>query len=296
MSQDLRPTSLKEITKEQRKKALFDSWKNKDKSDRVWYLEDGDILKEEYSIESFTPEDGAVFFAILPRPESEIFFKEIFIHYNIGPDNNAFLCPNKMFSDNCPICDYLQELKNAGEPEDVYKEYYWTKRYLFWVVNVENKRTVKDGVYIYDAPKTVKNGILDVCVDERTKDIIDISDPTEKVNIVFRRVGKKGDMRTNYKGFKLEDRTEEIPDEYFDLPDMNDLLVPPDVDLMRKVLGIEEKLNKESKLDDSFSSRHEKKEERSRFGKRDEVIEEDAILSDDDFSKDELDELETKSR
>lgn len=234
---------MSKITKEMRQKALLEDYKNRGKSDRNWYLIDSTVLKEEYGVESFTPDEGSVFLAVLERWESEKFFLELFVHYNVGPDNHAFLCVNKMFGDTCPVCALREELKMKGEPEDIYNEYRYTRRYLMWIVNMETPRTIKNGVFIYDTPMTVKNGILDVCVNPRSGEIIDPSDSEEKVNIVFKRIGKKGYRRTEYKGFKLEDREDEIPEEYYDLPEMEKLIVTPDVSEIKQCLGIVTKPN-----------------------------------------------------
>jgi len=229
---------MSKITNEMRRKALLQDYKNKGKSDRSWYLIGSDELEEKYQLKSFTPDEGHIFLSIIERWESEKFFLELFVHYNIGSDNHAFLCVDKMFGEPCPICALRNELKTAGEPEDIYNLYRYTKRYLMWVVNAETARTIKEGTHLYDAPTTVKNGILDICVDPRNDKIIDPSDQAEMVNVVFKRVGKKGYQNTKYTGFKLEDREEELSDEFFDVPPMEDLLIKPDIAEMKKCVGL----------------------------------------------------------
>jgi len=266
---------MKKIDAETRRQALKDDYKNRGKSDRNWYIIDSTELEEEFKIKSFTPEAGSVFIALLERWEDPKFFLEIFVHYNIGPDNHAFLCLDKMYGEICPICAIRDELQKAGEPDDIYNVYRYTKRYLMWVVNAESPRTIKDGVMLYDAPSTVKNGILDACLDQRSGDIIDPSDPKEKVNIVFKRIGKKGSLRTEYKAFSIENREDKIPEDYYELPEMNKLLREPELSEIKKVLGLATRKERDTEEDTDKrgrgrAEREEETEEKSerRFHKR----------------------------
>jgi len=257
---------MSKIDRETRKKALREDHNNVGKSDRSWYLVDN--IEEKFGVKNFTPAEGNVFLAFLERWEDPKFYLELFVHYNIGSDNHAFLCLDKMYGEQCPICAYREELKSSGEPEDIYNEYRWTKRYLMWVVNAETKRTIKEGPMIYDAPGTVRNEILDACVDPRNGEIIDPSDPDEKVNIVFKRKGKTKN-NTKYSAFQLEEREDEIPKEFYDLPEMKELLLKPEVSDIRKVLGFSSR-GQEEKHDTPQRSRFRKDIDTDEVGKDEE--------------------------
>lgn len=276
---------MTKITKERRKEALLQAYKDKGKGDRHWYLVD---VEQEYGISSFTPDEGNVFITILERKESLKFFQEIFVHYNIGADNHAFLCLDKMYGKTCPICALREELKASGEPDDIIKAYNYAKRYLMWVVNAESARTFKEGPKLYDAATTIKNGILDACIDPRSEEIIDPSDPAEGINITFKRIGKKGNQRTEYRGFSKETRDFDIPEDYFDLPDMMDLLIEPDINDIKKVLGLVagKKRNNDEEEEDEKPRRKfrddDEKDERPRKLKSRRTEEEDEANEDDD--------------
>lgn len=226
----------KEFDKKERIDALKEGYDKMGKGGGLWYMIDDNDCKE-FGFKKLTPKPGNVFLAILPRPDNPKFFEEIYVHYGIGPNQYAFLCPNKMYGEDCPICTYRKELLDRDEPDEVLRLFSYTKRILLWVVNVENNRGVDEGVYIYDAPNGVLKGIAGQTKDTRTGEIIDISDPVEDLELQFVRTGK--DMHTKYDSFKVERRQEEIPEDYYEVPiDMIDVIIQPDIDAMEKALGI----------------------------------------------------------
>lgn len=189
---------------------------------------------EEMGFNKFKTEPGPIFIAVLPRLEDPVFCYEMFVHSNVAQGKH-YICPQAMYSDPCPVCDLRQELYDNGD-DDAAKNYYPSKRYLMWVVDVGSKRTIAQGPYLWDTPKSVIDGIFELCVDERTGETIDVSDPEEGINIVFKRIGKALD--TKYIGFKTEPREEDIPEEYYDLPPVTDFIIPPDIDKMKKLTGM----------------------------------------------------------
>lgn len=55
---------------------------------------------------------------------SEYFEREFFVHKNVGPDRDWFVCPARTFKKPCPICEYLR--KKVDDPdmsEDEIKEH-----------------------------------------------------------------------------------------------------------------------------------------------------------------------------
>ena len=225
----------KSYDKKERVNALGDAYDNIGKGGLYYMIDDTEC--KDFGFNKFVPKPGNVFLAILPRPDSATFFKQIYVHYDVGPNHYAFLCPNKMYDEVCPVCDRRKEVSDRGEPDEVVKLYSWSSRVLMWIVNVENKRAVQEGVYLYDAPLGVLKGIAGQTKDTRTGEIIDISDPVEDLELQFKRVGK--DMHTKYDSYKTERRGAEIPDIYYDDPiDMVDVLIQPDVEAMEKALGI----------------------------------------------------------
>jgi len=221
------------ITKEKRKSSLADFVKNRSKGGNFVFITKSDDDLEQYGVKRFKTDPGPIFIAILPREDSELFFYELFVHRGLA-DKKDFLCPQRMFNEACPACQLADELESAGDSDGA-GPYYPGRQYLMWVLNMDNPRTLAEGPHLYQAPKSVLDGIFEVCVDVRTGETLDVSDPDERINVVFKRTGKG--INTRYVGFKLEDREEDIPKEFFDLPPMSDMIIMPDVNQMRQVIG-----------------------------------------------------------
>ena len=74
-------------------KARLDSVKNKNKAGGFW-----------------KPQDGQLVIRIVPTADGDP-FKDYFFHYNLGGENRSgILCPKKNFADDCPICDFKDQL------------------------------------------------------------------------------------------------------------------------------------------------------------------------------------------
>ena len=60
------------------------------------------------------PEDGESNIRIVSTPDGDP-FKEKFFHYGIG--GQSFLCPKRNFGDDCPVCNFANQLWNEGTEE-----------------------------------------------------------------------------------------------------------------------------------------------------------------------------------
>jgi len=65
------------------------------------------------------PKDGTQVIRIVPTEDGDP-FKDYWFHYNLGPDQRGgLLCPKKNHGDNCPICDFKDQLwKDFNETQD----------------------------------------------------------------------------------------------------------------------------------------------------------------------------------
>lgn len=172
-------------------------------------------------IEQFKCADGDNFLCVIPPKDDEAFFgKKVYAHYNIGVDNTVFLCAKKMYNKPCPICEAAYKLMKEDREDEQIAELRPSIRYLFFVVDMTSKKTVKKGVQWYDAPKMVKDGICSISQAKRTKEVIDVSDPDEGKNVCFVKTGSR--LRTRYDGYELEDREYDFQDEWLDVPDFED--------------------------------------------------------------------------
>jgi len=181
---------------------------------------------------------GKNFLTFLPQPDGGDFFLEAFVHNNIGSERSNYLCPSRMWGEECPICNYRLELEHSGEPREVTKVFWPGTRYLFFVLNMASPETIKKGVMLYEAPFAIMKGIIGLSENPRTSEILDISDKNEGFTMVFTRQGT-GQNNTEYLGFQREDWQRKIPDVYYEsVPSFEEVIVHPDPVEMEKALGI----------------------------------------------------------
>lgn len=230
-------------------------------SSGLWYIKDSTDL-EEMGILSFKSKKGDNFLAFLPqRDPAEDYFNEIFVHYDVGASGQAFLCPKRMYEEDCPVCMYADTLKRAGEPKDIYRTFLPTTRFLFFIVDVTNSSETKKGIQIYDAPRTIMTGIIGQSELPRSSEVLDISDPLDGFNLVFRRTGMTQN-NTKYEGFQREDRRKAIPQEFYDeVPSFDEVLVAPDIEAMEKALNVAPDDDEEYEAPRKVSKRKDRDEE-----------------------------------
>lgn len=191
-------------------------------------------VKEDFlaaiDMKRWTPGKGHNFISIVPPKREGFFGERLHVHFNVGPSNDAFLCPQEMKRMRCPICEYREKLKEDPEAnQDAVRNLYPTIRYLFFIIDSKSGDTKKEGVQLYDAAFSVQKGIMGVSVNKRTGEVIDVSDPKEGKVVSFDRTGM-GPKDTKYVSFELEDRPP-LPSDIFDtIPDFDELIEYADYD------------------------------------------------------------------
>jgi len=156
-------------------------------------------------------------FSKYPADKLPFYGKEIFIHTGIGPDGRTFVCPKRMLNQRCPICEYADTIRAQNANDDRLKELWPSRRYFFFIYNVQDAETEKLGLHWFDSPVSVKDNVISLSKDRRTGDFIDVSDPLTGKDIEFERVGKG--MTTKYEGFKLMDNSPPPQEWYNNAPD-----------------------------------------------------------------------------
>ena len=255
---------MKKFTREDRLKAQEESFKKTaKKGGGAFILPDEETLEDTYGITYFKPKGGTTsYLAILPRIDSPTFYYEVFVHY-IESTKSSFLCPEMMSGEKCPVCNYRRQLEKENEDKDIINSFRPRKRDLMLIVNMKDKRTMKEGVKLFDAAPSIINGIAGQVVNDRTGEILyDVTE--DPVNIVFKRTGEK--LNTDYGAFKIEEREWDVPEEFYEnLPALDDLIVQPDIEAMKKAVGnidiVEEDEEKEKPTRKTSRREIEEKEE-----------------------------------
>lgn len=121
---------------------------------------------------------------------------DIWVHYNIGEDNNAYLCLNKMKKGNCPICEEMNKITD----EKVANAIRPVHRVLQWLIDRDNE---KDSPMLWAAPEQFDTTICSVAVNRRSGAARKVSNPDTGCDISFKidGVGK----HRKYLAHKCED-------------------------------------------------------------------------------------------
>lgn len=214
---------------EARRKMIEEDAKLGEGSGATFYYVDRNQA-ETFGLVQFKPAVGNNFIRIVARDGDDNVRLLIWRHQNVGASKNTFLCLNKMYSEPCPICEKLAEIRTENPKHPALDEMYAGRRVLLYVVDTTSDETIAEGTKWFDCPPSIYTNIVELAKDSRTGECIDVFCPDEGCGIIFDRKNKKGNP---YTGFKLESPSR-IPDEWFaNLPLYEDLLIIPEYQKMQ---------------------------------------------------------------
>lgn len=129
-----------------------------------------------------------------PKGDSDSFYSEGFLHFNLGEDGNTVVtCPKTFGSkERCPICEYVEELQKSKNKEDAKlasKLKATRKIYVNTISRDDDEETTK----VLPIGVTVLKGLLEAICDP---DYGDITDPDEGRDVTITRKGEG--MKTEY--------------------------------------------------------------------------------------------------
>lgn len=171
--------------------------------DRAKSLGGGDfdkICKPE--VQMFTPNDGDNVIRILPPTweKPEHYGLDLWLHYKVGPDEQTYLCLNKMNGEDCPVCEERRKAVADGD-EDYADQLKPKQRVLIALIDRENE---KDGVQVWSMPWGVDKDLLSRSVDKKTGEVLALDDPENGYDVEFERTGQG--IKTKYIGLALARR------------------------------------------------------------------------------------------
>ncbi len=168
------------------------------------------------------PDEGNNKFRILPPKdeallEEGIFYKEMYYHYGIGPENKAVPCPKKISGDDCYICEHIASQKKKGNSEAVSDLYPRARIYY----NIWDQSEDAPNVKLYGSGIKIFKEIIGYLTDEE-EGWGDITSLTEGRNINLERAGTG--INTTYSlrvSGKVTDASGDItPDMLYDLEEV----------------------------------------------------------------------------
>jgi hypothetical protein len=150
----------------------------------------------------FRPKAGDNTFRILPPTwdNHEHYGFDIWVHSYVGADNSTYLCPSKMKSKPCPICDAAREAKSAGEEDDA-KQLSVARRVVCWVIDRdadEDPAIPK----LYSMSWSQDRDIAALCTNKRTGKILLIDHPDEGYDVSMKKTGQG--LKTKYIGWQID--------------------------------------------------------------------------------------------
>lgn len=145
----------------------------------------------------FKSKEGENQIRIMPRSPSEDFDKwgdhwgiDIYIHYNVGPDNGTYLCTDKMTGEPCPVCDARRDIEDQEEADQLKP----SRRILCWLVDRNDE---KAGPKLWSMPHGTSKDVSAVSQVKGSGEVLLIDDPENGFDVYFDREGEK--KRTKYK-------------------------------------------------------------------------------------------------
>lgn len=146
------------------------------------------------------PKEGKNIIRILPPTwdDARHYGLDIFVNFNIGPDNQSYLSLSKHDKGPDPLAEARREAMNDGN-KDFAKKLNPSQRILYWIID---RMDEDEGPLLWAAPFTFDKSLSNLCIDEDTKEVIFIDDPESGRDIRFYREGTG--LTTTYDPSKMK--------------------------------------------------------------------------------------------
>jgi|GEM_PF-1824236 len=130
-----------------------------------------------------------------PKGDSDSFYSEGFLHFNLGEDGNTVVtCPKTFGSkERCPICEYVEELQKSKNKEDAKLASKLKATRKIYVNTISRDDDDEETPKVLPIGVTVLKGLLEAICDP---DYGDITDPDEGRDVTITRKGEG--MKTEY--------------------------------------------------------------------------------------------------
>lgn len=146
------------------------------------------------------PKEGKNIIRILPPTwdEPKHCGLDIFINFNVGPDNQSYLSLSKHGKGADPLAEARREAMSDGN-KDFAKKLNPSQRILYWIID---RMDEDEGPLLWAAPFTFDKSLSNLCIDEDTKDVIYVDDPESGRDVRFYREGTG--LKTEYDPSKMK--------------------------------------------------------------------------------------------
>jgi len=134
-------------------------------------------LTSRQSTSFWRPKVGENVIRILPHwsgDPNRVFFKKVLKHFGVGEDRNHVVCRKMLGADaNCPICNFVEQLRRSGRKEDKELARDLSAKERF-AMNILDINELDKGVQVWDVGITMFNTLLVLFLDEEYGEIDDL--------------------------------------------------------------------------------------------------------------------------
>jgi len=119
------------------------------------------VIKDNVDVNLWRPREGSHIIDIIPYPAGkneytvdpgeDNYTYEYYVHRNVGPGENWFLCPAATYNDRCPICEHREKLREKGASKKVFVPLFPKRRNLYNILSYDRGEERK-GVQVWDVP------------------------------------------------------------------------------------------------------------------------------------------------
>jgi len=206
----------------------------------------GNIFIDDLDVDFWKCKEGEHLIDIIPYEvgknhptvaEGESDYKlDIWVHYKVGPNEDAVICMARTKNGRCPICEHQNKMrKDESYTDDDIKKLNPKRRCIYNILCYDSTKEEQAGVMLWDASHfSVESNILAIARRPRGGGLISFSDPDEGKSILFTREGS-GALNTKYVGFRLEEREVEVSDAALDEAlTLDEVVIWPDYDEVKE--------------------------------------------------------------
>lgn len=139
-------------------------------------------------------------------PNAQHWGIDIHVHFNIGSDNAAYLCLNKMKKGKCPICEEIAK----SDDEKYVKKMKVSPRVLQWIIDRDNE---KAGPILWAPAKSFDTVLLSVATNKKNRSATPVDNPDRGTDVSFKTEGSKNEGHLKYLAHKCEEPSSLSEDE-----------------------------------------------------------------------------------
>ena len=195
------------------------------------------VFSPDAKFQRWMPKIGDHLFNIVPyivgdndpkqKEGSVAYFMELFVHYGVGPNEGAYICPTRNYNKPCPICEHQKDLRIKGAPDEEIKALYPKRRVMYNVVCCDSVEEENKGVQVWEVSHFhSEKHFSELARKPKGGGFIPFTDPDSGKMIFFNKVSLM-----EVTGHKFIDRDEPLSDEVLEgAYTLDELIHVPDYD------------------------------------------------------------------